>query len=108
MRGPSPRWLLPRFYGERQGEIGGERGIRTHGRVSPTHAFQACSFNHSDISPSLESTIYERPIEIIAHAVHFRAVRSISFALSGLMRHENGRSGELCKTSESPRSTCGH
>ena len=31
--------------------IGGESGIRTHGRVSPTHAFQACSFNHSDISP---------------------------------------------------------
>ena len=31
--------------------IGGERGIRTLGRVSPTHAFQACSFNHSDISP---------------------------------------------------------
>ena len=32
-------------------EVGGERGIRTLGRVSPTHAFQACSFNHSDISP---------------------------------------------------------
>ncbi len=32
-------------------KIGGESGIRTHGRVSPTHAFQACSFNHSDISP---------------------------------------------------------
>ena len=32
-------------------EAGGERGIRTLGRVSPTHAFQACSFNHSDISP---------------------------------------------------------
>src|SRR3989442_101236 len=51
MRGPSPRGLLPRFYGERQGEIGGERGIRTLGRVSPTHAFQACSIDHSDISP---------------------------------------------------------
>src|SRR3954471_19142386 len=34
-------------------ENGGERGIRTLGRVSPTHAFQACSFNHSDISPHL-------------------------------------------------------
>src|SRR3990172_12267589 len=32
-------------------EIGGERGIRTLGRISPTHAFQACSFNHSDIYP---------------------------------------------------------
>src|SRR5262249_61152990 len=30
---------------------GGESGIRTHGRVSPTHAFQACSLNRSDISP---------------------------------------------------------
>jgi hypothetical protein len=36
-------------------EIGGESGIRTHGRVSPTHAFQACSFNHSDISPCLSN-----------------------------------------------------
>src|SRR5437764_10389080 len=35
----------------RRAEDGGERGIRTLGRVSPTHAFQACSFNHSDISP---------------------------------------------------------
>jgi hypothetical protein len=42
--------------------IGGERGIRTLGRVSSTHAFQACSFNHSDISPSLESTICERSV----------------------------------------------
>ena len=33
--------------------INGESGIRTHGGVSPTHAFQACSFNHSDISPNL-------------------------------------------------------
>ena len=32
---------------------GGEGGIRTHGRVSPTHAFQACSLNHSDTSPIL-------------------------------------------------------
>ena len=31
--------------------IGGERGIRTLGRLSPTHTFQACSLNHSDISP---------------------------------------------------------
>ena len=33
--------------------VGGERGIRTLGRVSPTHAFQACAFNHSAISPHL-------------------------------------------------------
>src|SRR2546426_12628618 len=33
------------------GGNGGEGGIRTHGEVSPTHAFQACSFSHSDTSP---------------------------------------------------------
>jgi hypothetical protein len=33
------------------GKNGGEGGIRTHGRVSPTHAFQACSLNRSDTSP---------------------------------------------------------
>ena len=32
---------------------GGESGIRTHGRVSPTHAFQACAFSRSAISPCL-------------------------------------------------------
>ena len=32
-------------------KAGGEKGIRTLGTVSRTHAFQACSFNHSDISP---------------------------------------------------------
>ena len=37
-------------------ESGGESGIRTHGRrFTPTHAFQACSFNHSDISPVREA-----------------------------------------------------
>src|SRR5229473_6537160 len=35
---------------------GGEGGIRTHGRISPTHAFQACSLNRSDTSPAMETT----------------------------------------------------
>ncbi len=30
---------------------GGEGGIRTRGTVPRTHAFQACSLNHSDTSP---------------------------------------------------------
>ena len=42
--GTSPLGTSTRF--------GGEGGIRTHGRVTPTHAFQACSFGHSDTSPS--------------------------------------------------------
>src|ERR1700674_5819486 len=32
-------------------KYGGEGGIRTHGRVSPTLAFEASSFNRSDTSP---------------------------------------------------------
>jgi hypothetical protein len=31
--------------------FGGEKEIRTLERVAPLHAFQACSFNHSDTSP---------------------------------------------------------
>ena len=38
---------------------GGERGIRTLGTVARTHAFQACSFNRSDISP-LTASIKQR------------------------------------------------
>ena len=30
---------------------GGRDGIRTHGAVAHTHAFQACSLNHSDTLP---------------------------------------------------------
>ncbi len=37
---------------------GGEGGIRTHGRVSPTHAFQACSLNRSDTSPCLAECFF--------------------------------------------------
>ena len=36
----------------------GERGIRTLGTVTRTHAFQACSFSHSDTSPvSVQASI---------------------------------------------------
>lgn len=34
------------------GQGGGESGIRTHGTVSRTHAFQACALSHSAISPA--------------------------------------------------------
>ena len=30
---------------------GGENGIRTHERIAPLHAFQACAFNRSATSP---------------------------------------------------------
>ena len=48
--GDPPRGNIAEWAGLRKWG-GGESGIRTHGRVSPTHAFQACSFNRSDISP---------------------------------------------------------
>ena len=38
---------------EENKRTGGESGIRTHVRVSPKHAFQACAFSHSAISPTL-------------------------------------------------------
>jgi hypothetical protein len=31
--------------------VGGEGGIRTHGPIAGTHAFQACRFDHSRTSP---------------------------------------------------------
>ena len=37
---------------------GGENGIRTHERIAPLHAFQACAFNHSAISPSYYNFLY--------------------------------------------------
>ena len=44
--------ILPRRWPERAPDpAGGERGIRTLGTVSRTHAFQACSLSHSDTSP---------------------------------------------------------
>jgi hypothetical protein len=32
-------------------KAGGEGGIRTHVTIAREHAFQACSFSHSDTSP---------------------------------------------------------
>jgi hypothetical protein len=37
---------------------GGENGIRTHERIAPLHAFQACAFNRSATSPFIyQSTL---------------------------------------------------
>src|ERR1700723_167066 len=65
-RSDGPEWKsaplkLPRTEADRRETVtklgtknyGGEGGIRTHGRISPTHAFQACSLNRSDTSPVL-------------------------------------------------------
>jgi hypothetical protein len=46
---------------------GGEGGIRTHGRISPTHAFQACSLNRSDTSPSQQTSYQSSRKRHITH-----------------------------------------
>ncbi len=58
-----PRSTTPaplRMNSRISGMTGGEGGIRTLGRVSPTHAFQACSFSHSDTSPFLPEARSQR------------------------------------------------
>ena len=42
------------------GKNGGEGGIRTHGTVSRTLAFEASTFNRSVTSPRLLSLFYQR------------------------------------------------
>ena len=42
--------------------FGGESGIRTHDRVAPIHAFQACAFSHSATSPK-ENDLSDRSPE---------------------------------------------
>jgi hypothetical protein len=51
-------------------KYGGESGIRTHVRVSPKHAFQACAFSHSAISPAQVGT------GVIIQADEYEAVGS--------------------------------
>ena len=60
---------------------GGESGIRTHGTVARTHAFQACALNHSAISPVVDGAA---TIAIVAssarHVKTGRAAVSTTFA----------------------------
>jgi hypothetical protein len=36
---------------------GGESGIRTHGRLTPTAVFKTAALNHSAISPELSAPV---------------------------------------------------
>ena len=49
---PEHRQMFLRSRSNPGGVHGGESGIRTHGTVSRTHAFQACALSHSAISPA--------------------------------------------------------
>ena len=47
-------------------QYGGQGGIRTHGTLTRTHAFQACSFDHSDTCPVEKIAYWSRRAEAIA------------------------------------------
>ncbi len=47
---------------------GGQRGIRTLGTLSRTHAFQACALNHSATCPCLDPPRFSRRCGEIAFA----------------------------------------
>jgi hypothetical protein len=85
---------------------GGESGIRTHGRVSPTHAFQACSFNHSDISPVRVNDLRAVRDQIIARRrrMHASSTSPLNPAVYG---PPASRARKLCKTSKSLEITYG-
>jgi hypothetical protein len=57
---------------------GGEGGIRTHGTLSRTHAFQACALNHSATSPSVNTRV-ESPRAAAAIAATSRAMQGGGF-----------------------------
>ena len=50
---------------------GGEKGIRTLGKVAPTQHFQCCAFDHSAISPLRISLIYHPFLKMQANFVNF-------------------------------------
>lgn len=45
--------IFATVYKNLKSNHGGRDGIRTHGAVAHTHAFQACSLSHSDTLPPL-------------------------------------------------------
>ena len=49
------------YWAENRG-ADGERGIRTLDTVSRIHAFQACAFSHSAISPIINSLLQLSPV----------------------------------------------
>src|SRR5689334_7685103 len=63
---------------------GGERGIRTLDRVSPIHAFQACAFNHSAISPgTTRQIVLIRIARDLAQAPAARLLTMIAWPFDG-------------------------
>ena len=51
LRGQSVAAFILEVASLKEAKNGGQGGIRTHGDIAATHAFQACSFDHSDTCP---------------------------------------------------------
>ena len=62
-------------------------------------AFQACSIDHSDISPLLESTVCGRPDRDYRTRLRLLNRFLVLVCIQWFDAYENGRSRELCKTS---------
>ena len=80
-------------------EFGGERGIRTLGRVSPTHAFQACSIDHSDISPFKINHLRAIWNSVTQNPPSKAAVRRCGLDSAVYRRGSSWHQSKLCKTS---------
>ena len=69
-----------------------------------TIVFQACSIDHSDISPLLESTVCERPDRDYRTRRRLSSRSSISFTFSGLKCGKDSRPQNCVRPLNVPRS----
>ena len=70
-------------------KTGGESGIRTHVTLSSKHAFQACAFSHSAISPLCENQDLGRSLDYVqkpwSGATFDKAARQSAAAYSAMI-----------------------
>ncbi len=86
--------------------VGGESGIRTHGTLSRTHAFQACALSRSAISPAQARlhTIPARPCKpkpspvksqlFGSHLAEGNLVTSLDIPIDSILHKRRGVQGE--------------
>ncbi len=91
--------MKPSFYaGEK---YGGESGIRTHVTLSSKHAFQACAFSHSAISPARTCELRIFKTDTFAKQAAVEPSRLLSFY--GRCRNRaNATTREECCSQELP------
>jgi len=114
VRSPRNHRQIPAFAGSpREAFCGGKSLTRLREEVFQYHSvsvagivFQACSFNHSDISPSLESTTCERMTNGYRTRRDHSCSKLLTRANSATWNQPTPRvGGRLCKTFESRLNT---